>query len=522
MTTIFELLSRGYFLRELPPPFTTVPFAQFIANGQKSATLPSEFTNGKKSAQLMRHDVPRIGGKRRSMAIPNPVTQFNLCNEIIQNWAVLDSHCRLSTLSCSIPEFNSAKGQAIIQSHSFSKMRDKRAYVRAFARYILRTDITKFYPSVYSHSIPWALHSKQTAKANRKSNLLGNILDERVRKGQDDQTVGIPIGPDSSFVIAEVILTAFDQTLLSNYPALRGFRRVDDMEFGFGTYREAEEVLALIRDILREYELTLNDTKTKIIQLPIPLDELWAAELRGFKFRTDKAQTFQNDIVTFFDKVFALQGQYPDGVVLKYAIQILRDLPFDKEAWELVQRYLFQCLMVDTSTFLFILPLLQNKENSGCQIDKHTLENIINFQIQQCSPLYYGNEVVWAIWAAIYWNLKIGEKAATAISKMTDSTVAIISLDAYHRHLIPKGLDTTNWEQFTNSASLYEKQWLLSYEANYQGWLNAPNGKDYVAGDPCFGAMKQSKVRFYDPNKATSVKLTSVAPSNIANPLFSF
>ena len=31
------------------------------------------------------------------------------------------------------------------------------------ARYILKTDISQFYPSVYTHSIPWALHGKAIA-----------------------------------------------------------------------------------------------------------------------------------------------------------------------------------------------------------------------------------------------------------------------------------------------------------------------------------------------------------------------
>jgi len=106
------------------------------------------------------------------------------------------------------------------------------------------------------------LHTKPTAKLNRKDKTLaGNVLDERIRKSQDDQTIGIPISPDTSFIIAETVLTAFDKLLVSKYTALRGFRYIDDMEFGFGTYREAQEALAQVRDILREFELSTNDTK---------------------------------------------------------------------------------------------------------------------------------------------------------------------------------------------------------------------------------------------------------------------
>jgi len=39
MVTLFELLRDGYFPRELPPPFTTAPFANLILSN--SASLPA-------------------------------------------------------------------------------------------------------------------------------------------------------------------------------------------------------------------------------------------------------------------------------------------------------------------------------------------------------------------------------------------------------------------------------------------------------------------------------------------------
>lgn len=71
-------------------------------------------------------------------------------------------------------------------------MEQARLVVRARAPLIVRTDINQFYGSIYTHSIPWALHGKATAKANRSPALLGNALDECVRNAQDGQTIGVP------------------------------------------------------------------------------------------------------------------------------------------------------------------------------------------------------------------------------------------------------------------------------------------------------------------------------------------
>ena len=77
-------------------------------------------------------------------------------------------------------------------------------------RYLLKTDIARFYPSIYTHSVPSALHGKAAARADKKYKLLGNRIDLWLRETQDKQTGGIPIGPDTSFLIGEILGTALD------------------------------------------------------------------------------------------------------------------------------------------------------------------------------------------------------------------------------------------------------------------------------------------------------------------------
>ena len=63
-------------------------------------------------------------------------------------------------------------------------------------------------------------------------------MDRVVQNGQDGQTKGIPMGPDVSLAIAEVLLTDIDKSISkeigNNY-----FRIMDDYEFAFDTYSEA-------------------------------------------------------------------------------------------------------------------------------------------------------------------------------------------------------------------------------------------------------------------------------------------
>ena len=100
-------------------------------------------------------------------------------------------------------------------------------------------------------------------KSNPK--LAGNNIDFAVRNTQDQQTLGIPVGPETSDLIAEIIGSAIDQQLQDALPQLIGLRYVDDFNLYFGTRAEAEEALAILIATAREYELEINQVKTEII-----------------------------------------------------------------------------------------------------------------------------------------------------------------------------------------------------------------------------------------------------------------
>ncbi|PPT05048.1 hypothetical protein CKA32_001938 [Geitlerinema sp. FC II] len=87
-------------------------------------------------------------------------------------------------------------------------------------KFLIKTDIKNFYPSIYTHSIPWSLHGKSFIrdKVNGKDNrnnydLLGNCLDKLFQSANDGCTNGIPIGPVVSDLVAEIVLSGVDRKL---------------------------------------------------------------------------------------------------------------------------------------------------------------------------------------------------------------------------------------------------------------------------------------------------------------------
>ena len=222
MPNIEGMISRGYFPKELPPPFTTHYYGSFLASNH--STLPSRFIQNNEPAKILSHNLARSGSLRRKLGIPNPMHFYRLTSFIIDNWQELHRSAARSRFSLTTPVDGYLR-RALEPQYSLTERSIRRAQLRSTSRYILHADISRFYPSIYTHSIPWGIHTKAVAKVDHSVHLIGNILDRLVRNAQDRQTMGIPIGPDTSLLIAEIILSAIDNRLLERQ-ITNGFRYI--------------------------------------------------------------------------------------------------------------------------------------------------------------------------------------------------------------------------------------------------------------------------------------------------------
>lgn len=133
--------------------------------------------------------------------------------------------------------------------------------------YIMHTDISDCYGSIYTHSIPWAIHTKTFAKENRGNNHIGNLIDKYIRNMTYGQTNGIPQGSVLMDFIAEIILGYADlklsqkisETEISDYEIVR-YR--DDYRIFTNNPQEAQEITKYLTEILISLGLRLNTQKT--------------------------------------------------------------------------------------------------------------------------------------------------------------------------------------------------------------------------------------------------------------------
>ena len=517
-----NLLTRGYFPKELPRPFGTATLARCISG---SAVLPGDFAksaakgNKLPSAQTAIYSLARGALLRRPLGICSPIHYSLLCKEITQNWAVIQPRVAGTVLSATAPEFKSNADERAIDGKFGQGARSEFAQsTRLGRRYILQTDISRFYHSIYTHSVAWALHGKATAKANRTLGLLGNKIDYWIRMGQDQQTVGVPIGPDTSLLMAELIMQRCDEELLRKIPTVKGHRFIDDYELSFQTRTEAEDAFHILDACLASFELALNPKKTQVMELPLPLEAPWATELKQLQFSRNSQQGQAADLNNYFSKAFALHSANPGEAVLSFAVARLRTVDVEPANWALFQKLLLLCAIPEPSSFPYVLEQIIKRKNDGAGDLVPELEEITNELVVRHSALHHSSEVANAAWACLALRLRLHEGAVDAISTCDDSVVALLALDCERHGFTSKPIDKSVWSSHMTPDALYDRHWLLAYEANIKNWLPNAAGTDYVANDINFGFLKQNKVSFYNTRLASPPAVAKVPLPTLPSP----
>lgn len=504
-----DLLGRGYFPAELPPPFVTkslgAAYSQIIlgVDAVIDAKPPSART------QPVTYHVARQGSLRRRTSIPHPYFQARLCQLVEANSMILEQAVQRSNWSSSTPTPSpTGAPRALDRKIREEKIVEEHARVRAVSRYLVVTDIANCYASIYTHGISWALLGKDSAKQfalHQWQNthpefgkaLQAARLDSAVRGAQDKQSVGLPVGPDTSLILAEAMLAGVDQVLAAGrLPASAVVtRHVDDYQVGVDTLGEAESVLATLQSVLRtELELDLNPRKTRIVELPEPLEASWVTALKGV-FREGKTNERQQrrDLLRMHDMAIAARRQFPEEHVLNYAVGILRKQSLFQSNWALAQHLLFQAMISEPGLLGRIVAELLAYQLAGFPVDTAQLASVLSKLIVRHAPQGHSSEVAWALWAHLEFQLNVSADAADAVETMADPVVDLIALDLNKRGVLAKpparAAAAITIDDFWGDA------WVYAFEALRHGWVNDPN--DVKVSD-AYRLLADNGVAFYD------------------------
>jgi hypothetical protein len=503
-----DLLARGYFPAELPPPFNTRDFAGTITT--RGLTLPLKFTEPKgKWCEYTSYSLARPGALRRRLAILNPLAYYRLSKEIVTHQKSLFKKASPSVVCLSQPKISSDGIRAITTHNSLSDLPTARARSRVGKLFSLHTDIARFYPSIYTHSLDWAITGKEKAKATfgRGVNRLGTRIDAHVQAAQNGQTRGIPIGPDASLLLAHILLAPVDKTLKKK-GITHGFRFLDDYELVFETRSLAEEALATLEEALAEYELELNSLKTSIQELPLELETSAIVALRGHQIEESDAS--DSSLVAFFNLAFLLAKENPSKAILRFAVGRINNLRVMPKNPKLTQDLVLQSATIEPGVWRSAIPILQ-RLHAESNFPEDPIRNVIEVTLRQQAPRQHSSEVAWALWAALVFGIPLSLKATKAVIRMKDDVCALLLLHAHEEGLAAfDAWCIKHISQLADASELYGEHWLFSYEAVTKNWV-APVAGNFLAADPVFGYLEGHGVNFYDRNALATARAVQMS-----------
>ena len=306
----FFMRSDSYCTLDLPGCFAFDKILEYVESTMGKADYSQWMEKNKdpRDSESCSHRIQIVKNNSfayRTISLVNPYLYYLLVREITnhKNWKIITARMkdlqvdwieRLAMPGCPIesPQENGSrlvKGEQILDWWEGFEQRSLELSLDY--RYMFCTDITDCYPSIYTHSIPWALYGRDKAKQilqveKRKDRLvvqkeeekaiieLGATIDGDIAAMQSGETLGIPQGSKLFDFIAELVLAYADKNLETRLEekgvkGIHMLRYRDHYRIFSNSLDDLKTVSVVLGQVLNELHLNLNASKTYISEEPL-------------------------------------------------------------------------------------------------------------------------------------------------------------------------------------------------------------------------------------------------------------
>ena len=449
-----KVLYTSYFPKEFPPIFTTKKFADVVKVAIKNNSLDAS-----KKKEYTSYYITKNNNSQRRLSIPHPLPYANVCKLLYENWEYLNhkigENWNGERVSMIIPRNYEYSDRLVPMEYNTKTKNDVIAKLELLqkGKYIVKSDVSKAFPSIYSHSITWAIKGKKQGKEEEKNDDWVNKLDKNVRHLSNNESIGIPISTDLSNVIFELILSCVDKVLIEN--KYRYIRYIDDFYCVCDTKENAENFIILLSQALKEYNLNINDEKSLILEAPQPIDEKWVIELRKEVFPEIINDKNYKLVIGYLDIAVNFFRENNNASILKFAIKGLQKISIDSlKAYISIEKYihhityLYPYILKDLDVFYEI-----NKK----YISEDSLSDIIENIIRDSNNLSKSDVLTWAFYIALKYHIELTNITISDVAKINDPVTLVIA------HLYYDVFKKTEYCDLIISKAEKHNSWFLSY-----------------------------------------------------------
>lgn len=469
---------------ELPPCISTRQFTPEISEALCAIQDPR-----KGGYDSVSYFATRYNNTPRELSLIHPRAYCKLAKHIVENWNYI-SHIKNNKNSFIKPEAHH-DGRILVMNYEDPIEKTNRVLDNSFGkRFIVGADISNCFNSIYTHAIPWGLVGFEIAKRERSDKFWFNKLDKYQRLCKRDETQGVPIGPATSNIALEIILNRVDEEIRN-----AGFifsRYVDDYTCYCETNESAHQFIMLLGQELKKYKLTLNTLKTNIIELPAPAQDSWILEIlsclpsRLSRSHEDEPKLTASEAVTFINNAILINKRYPDGSVLKYAIQLIIG-HLDEDAPLSMYRAILGLSWHYPILIPYLYFLIEKAELTNEEVEPH-----LNKLIKDNSILIRSDGICWPLHIMKARDISPSEDVISAVLNSKDC-IAIAILNTM--------VESVEIVDFANAIVAMKDQynidayWLLIYQLFREGKIT-----DVFDNENAFVVMRDRNVNFI-PNE---------------------
>lgn len=479
-----RLVQYGMFSEKLPPVLTAETFLSYCKN-----TRAQNFQNrwyGYITYENIRNiNIPR------NLAIPTPMGHELLCKCLSNNWDEIKNHFKEKT-----------KDQPrIISRIHIRKMKETEALfemnyknwrtdgtpepdIYLGKKYLVKADISKCYPSIYTHAIPWALVGKTQAKTTvNDKNLWYNKIDHAAQYSKNGETHGLLIGPHTSNILSEIILCSIDNELSKKHKNY--IRYIDDYSCYVETREEAEQFLIDLNKELRKFDLLMNHKKTEIEELPICVVDTWIHKIQNqtVNFQKHKDYVDYKEIQAYLDFAIKLVNKTTDNQsILYYAIKSLKNYNLTQNA----KTYLVKSVVSLALLYPYLVPILDEFVFEQYTVDSADIGKYANMIYDKYKAKNNFEACAYAIMYIIKSGAKLENFSINDAIESKDCMFLLLSL-LYCRK--------NKWRSGEKTLKDFAKE-LLSNNEMEQYWLFIYESLGHTLLRDEWSAMKKARVTF--------------------------
>ena len=494
-----RLLSHGFFAPELPPCFVSDDLARYrrVLFDQISALpLVDKRPNfWSYISEPIWFYFPRFGRDDRRHGVPNPVSYLLLSKVIADNYVQLRRVAKKSGISASPPVFDWSGPRAVMRPN-LDLRDDFRIDLSSRREEYVTADIRAFFHSIYTHSIPWAIYGKPWAKENRTNAHFGNLIDLLSRNLQDGQTIGLPVGPDTSRLLAEIIASGIDEQLRNrlNIGGRDASRYIDDYTISAPDGQSGENLIAALRQSAAHFELELNSEKSDIVSTAVRHDAGWKQAVRAtIPKGTPDIQSMQR----FFYEVGRLCEAHSAVNIEKFAFSSARLAIVRASDWKRIQSFLINAYRRNSTLVSLLVELCILRQIEQGDVDLGNLKEFVDHRIPVLAQANRTGEIIWLLFLSIRLNVVLTQKAVASLCGMQDAMVALLIAFAASRQLVAGQVDFSVWNRSCDADGLRGQMWLYAYEATLRGIAPGVNAA-FLQQDLYFSNLYSRQVRFLD------------------------